>query len=156
MENNWNTILLQAKYCNILQTWVKKSLDFFFVLKARLLQAFKSTGLYLMALSIRIKRCLPASVFTRESPLSPQRHTDQRDWESGIHMGFEHNEVLGVWCASSLCVYPLTRPMPPSTEALATAEQWQQETGRATNTGTQYTRDTEQTQGVKRGESHVR
>lgn len=97
------------------------------------------------------------SVYQRKFSLSPEMHWSVRLGRRYPH-GFWAQWAIGcVVCEWFVCVPPneASAANLDSPEALATAAQWQQETGRATNTGTQYTRDTEQTRGVMRGESHV-
>lgn len=63
--------------------WVDQSRFLHYVLKAMKSNSCRpafdvsNACSMLMSLPIRIKSCLPASVFTRESPLSPQRLTFQ-------------------------------------------------------------------------------
>lgn len=116
-------------------------------------------GLHLMSLAAHKNQelftCI--SVYQGKSSLSPETHFSVRLGRRYPH-GFWAQWAIGcVVCEWFVCVPPneASAANLESPEAFATAAQWQQETGRATNTGTQCTRDREQTRGVIRGESHV-
>lgn len=97
------------------------------------------------------------SVYQRKVPTFPKDTliSEICCWERGIHMGFEHNKVLGVWCTIGVRIPNKASAFADSTEVLATPEQWQQETGKKHKyRNTQYIRDRELTEGVIR-ESHV-